>query len=98
MFAFAGLWEHWEHQQETVYSCTIITITANNKIVPIHDRMPVIITPDLYNRWLDKNNTAVEMADFLAVNAYSTIQLTPISTRVNNPMHNDEECLADVTR
>ena len=97
MFAFAGLWEHWEYQQETVYSCTIITTAANGKIAIIHDRMPVIITSDFYDCWLDKTNTDVELADFLTVDAYSTMQLTPISTRVNNPLHNDEECLADVT-
>jgi len=45
LFAFAGVWEHWEHDQETVYSCAIITTAANDKIAPIHDRMPVIITP-----------------------------------------------------
>ena len=98
LFAFAGLWEHWEHQQETVYSCTIITAAANDKIVPIHDRMPVIITPDFYEHWLDKKITAVEISDFLAADAYSAMQLTPISMRVNNPLHNDEACLADVTR
>jgi putative SOS response-associated peptidase YedK len=96
LFAFAGLWEHWEHQQETVYSCSIITTAANNKIAPIHDRMPVIITPDLYNRWLDKKNTAVEMAEFLVADANSIMRLTPIGTRVNNPLHNDEKCLVDV--
>lgn len=98
LFAFAGLWEHWKHEQVTIYSCTIITTVANNKIAPIHDRMPVIITPDLYNRWLDKKNTAIEIADFLAADAYNTMQLTPISTRVNNPLHNDEECLGTVIK
>jgi len=98
LFAFAGLWDHWEHQQETVYSCTIITTEANDKIASIHDRMPVIITPDFYARWLDKQKTAVEMADFLAADAYSAMQLTPISSRVNNPMHNDEACLTEVSR
>ena len=98
LFAFAGLWEYWEHQQETVYSCTIITTAANAKIAPIHDRMPVIITTDFYDRWLDKTNTAVEMADFLAADGYKAMQLTPISTRVNNPHNNDEECLAEVSR
>jgi len=93
LFAFAGLWEHWEHDQETVYSCTIITTVANDKMAPIHDRMPVIITPDDYNRWLAKNNTFVEITDFLAADAYRSMQITPISTRVNNPQHNDENCL-----
>jgi len=98
LFAFAGLWEHWEHQQETVYSCTLITTAASGKMARIHARMPVIITPDHYQRWLDKTNTAVEIADFLAADAYSAMQLTPISMRVNNPLHNDPDCLADVTR
>jgi len=98
LFAFAGLWEHWEHQQETVYSCTIITTAANAKIAPVHDRMPVIITPDFYNRWLDKKTTTINMANFLTADAYRTIQITPISARVNNPLHNDIECLAEVSR
>ena len=93
LFAFAGLWEHWEHDQETVYSCTIITTVANDKIAPIHNRMPVIITPDDYNRWLDKNTAVVEIVDFLAADTYRAMQITPISTRVNNPLHNDESCL-----
>lgn len=29
LFAYAGLWEHWKYQQETVYSCAIITTAAN---------------------------------------------------------------------
>ena len=93
LFTFAGVWEHWEHDGETIYSCAIITTAANDKIAPIHDRMPVIIPPDDYNRWLDKNNTAIDMADFLAADAYGKMQLTAISTRVNTPLHNDEECL-----
>ncbi len=92
LFAFAGLWEHWEHDQETVYSCAIITTAANDKISPIHDRMPVIIVPDDYKRWLAKNAVA-EMAYFLDADAYSSMQATPISTRINNPRHNDESCL-----
>jgi putative SOS response-associated peptidase YedK len=93
LFAFAGVWEHWEKGQETVYSCTVITTAANAKIAPVHDRMPVIIAADDYDRWLDKKATNVEMTDFLAADAYQSMQITPISTRVNNPLHNDEDCL-----
>ncbi|PPK76760.1 putative SOS response-associated peptidase YedK [Methylobacter tundripaludum] len=93
LFAFGGLWEHWEQDQETVYSCTIITTVANDKIAPIHNRMPIIIAPDDYNRWLDKKTAIIPIADFLAADAYRNMQITPISTRVNNPLHNDESCL-----
>jgi len=93
LFAFGGLWEHWEQDQETVYSCTIITTVANDKIAPIHNRMPIIIAPDDYNRWLDKKTAIVDIAAFLATDAYRNMQVIPISTRVNNPLHNDESCL-----
>jgi len=93
LFAFAGIWEHWEHAQETVYSCAIITTVANEKIAPIHNRMPVIVASDDYIRWLDKKNAAIKIEDFLAADAYRTMQTTPISTRINNPLHNDENCL-----
>lgn len=92
LFAFAGLWEHWEYEQESVYSCAIITAAASANIAPIHERMPVIIAPDDYTRWLAKN-TLVEIADFLAADVYSTLHIDPISTRVNNPLHNDADCL-----
>ncbi|MGZ8950524.1 MAG: SOS response-associated peptidase [Methylobacter sp.] len=93
LFAFGGLWEHWEQDQETVYSCTIITTVANDKIAPIHNRMPIIIAPDDYNRWLDKKTAIVDIAAFLAADAYRNMHVIPISTRVNNPLHNDESCL-----
>jgi putative SOS response-associated peptidase YedK len=57
--------------------------------------MPVIITTDFYNRWLDRTNAAVKMADFLTDDGYQSMQLTPVSVRVNNPMHNDSDCLLE---
>jgi len=64
LIAFAGLWEYWEHNTETIYSCSIITRSANEIIKPIHQRMPVIIDSLHYNDWLDKH-TAQEMTEQL---------------------------------
>jgi len=41
-FLFAGLWEQWQSDDETIYSATIITTDANDTLKPIHHRMPVI--------------------------------------------------------
>ena len=51
VFAFAGLWEQWQHETETLYSCTIITTAANQLMLPIHDRMPVILARDSWETW-----------------------------------------------
>lgn len=51
--AFAGLWETWKGENdELVESCCIITTTANTVMEPIHDRMPVILTPGQWSDWL----------------------------------------------
>ena len=93
VFAFAGLWEYWDHDTETIYSCTIITTAANQLMQPIHQRMPVIIKPDDYNLWLN-NNAAPEMTQqLLRSDAYQGIHLKPVSDWVNNPRHNDKNCL-----
>jgi putative SOS response-associated peptidase YedK len=53
-FAFAGLWDHWESPDgSSIQSCTIITTTPNELMASIHDRMPVILHPRDYARWLD---------------------------------------------
>ena len=52
--AFAGLWESWEGADHSALeSCTILTTAANDLVRPIHDRMPVIVDPEDYGRWLD---------------------------------------------
>ncbi|MGR9116420.1 MAG: SOS response-associated peptidase [Gammaproteobacteria bacterium] len=98
LFAFAGLWEHWQDDNETVYSCTIVTTAANDTMLAIHQRMPVIIPPDHYPHWLDKDISAVDIFGFDQAKAYDNMVLTPISSRINNPLHNDEACLAPVRR
>jgi putative SOS response-associated peptidase YedK len=44
-FAFAGLWEHWERDGKVIDSCTILTTDPNELVKPLHDRMPVILSP-----------------------------------------------------
>jgi putative SOS response-associated peptidase YedK len=69
LFALAGLWEWWKDPQsgEGVETYTIITTDANAALVPIHNRMPVIVAPDRYSAWLDPNeDTRALLAPFAA--------------------------------
>jgi putative SOS response-associated peptidase YedK len=49
-FSFAGIWAH--NDNLGVTSCTIITAPAVDEISHIHTRMPVILEPRSYERWL----------------------------------------------
>src|SRR5258706_9914962 len=57
VFGFAGLWERWKDKAsgEVVRSCTIITTTPNEVCAAIHDRMPVIVGPEDYGKWLGED-------------------------------------------
>jgi putative SOS response-associated peptidase YedK len=53
-FAMAGLWDTWEGPDgSSLKTCTIITTGSNELMEMIHDRMPVILHPRDYAKWLD---------------------------------------------
>ena len=93
LFAFAGLWEHWQQEQETLYSCTIITTEAAELMQPIHERMPAIIPQSHYHQWLDKAEDGNQAYNLIESVAYADMTATPVSDWVNNPLHDDERCL-----
>jgi len=60
LFGFAGLTERWVSPEgQEVHTCCIITTDANALMMPIHDRMPVILAPSDYSTWLDPGNADV---------------------------------------
>lgn len=66
LFGFGGLLEHWRGPEGDVVTFAILTTAANELMVPIHDRMPVIIQPDDYAAWLDPSITDVGLVRELA--------------------------------
>jgi putative SOS response-associated peptidase YedK len=97
MFCFAGLWEHWQKDGNEIYSCTIITTSANDKMASIHNRQPVIVNPNNYDLWLDANQSADGMFALLNDDsAYDDIRFVAVSDYVNNPRHNSLECIRPV--
>ena len=96
-FAFAGLWEVWKDKNNLdddgepleLYSCTIITGQPNEKVAEVHDRMPVMLPPDAWDTWLDRDNHDIDALQELLVPAPAElIQLRMVSTDVNNVRNN----------
>lgn len=97
-YAFAGLWEVWrgpDGDQEPLRSCTIVTTTPNEPMRAIHDRMPVILPPKRWDRWLDRDEEDTDLLGQLLVPASpEVIAMRPVSTQVNN-VRNDGPELTD---
>jgi len=95
-FAFAGLWDRWERPDEgAVETCTILTTAANDVLAPIHDRMPVILPPGEYDRWLDPSLLNTDsLAPLLVPFPPEEMLAYPVNPRVNAPSADDEGCIA----
>jgi putative SOS response-associated peptidase YedK len=94
--AFAGLWEVWKDRGEPdapwLLSCAIVTTRANATLAPIHDRMPVILTEDSWDRWLDvRINEHAAIDPLLDPAPDELIEMWPVSTMVNRADNNGPE-------
>lgn len=90
----AGLWDHWEGENgETMDSCTIIVTEANDLMRPVHDRMPVILSPDFWETWLDTDTDTPTLLSLLTPYERSDIEGYAVSKQVNNVRHDAPELI-----
>lgn len=94
-FGMAGLHERWRSPQgEVIDTCTILTTRANAALQPLHERMPVILAPQDYARWLDVSDASLDVQDLLVPAPQDALCARPVSSRVN-AVHNDDASLLD---
>ena len=76
-------------------SCTILTTTPNELMKPLHDRMPVILSPNDFDVWLDsEKNEPASLGYLYEPFPDSELIATPVSTIVNNAKHEGPDCIA----
>ena len=95
-FAMAGLWESWVNPaaSQPLQTCTIITTQANQVTQPIHDRMPVILSPADHDLWLDPQfQDANRLAALLRPFEGPELRADPVETYVNSPRNDDPRCI-----
>jgi putative SOS response-associated peptidase YedK len=95
-FTFAGVWESWKKPEtgERINSTSIITTFANELMLGLHDRMPVIIHPDNYDLWLDsRNDDHNELLSILKPYPSEEMECYAVSDLVNNPRNDSEDCI-----
>ena len=93
--AMAGLWESWTAPDGSILrTACVITTSANKLMVPIHDRMPVIIRSGHWQDWLAEPLDRVEAL----ITAYpdSEMQAWPVDRRVSRTREDDAELMVPV--
>lgn len=98
-FALAGLWEEWTPPDggESVTSYTILTTEPNTLIADLHNRMPVIVSPQRFDDWIGSGPLTAHAAETLLLPfPPEGMEAVPVTTLVNSPAYDDPRCLEPV--
>ncbi|MET7683263.1 SOS response-associated peptidase [Streptomyces sp. NPDC005423] len=102
VMALAGLYEYWrdpavkgdDDPGAWLMTCTIITTEATDAAGRVHPRMPLALTEDDYDAWLDpKHQEADELRALLIQPANGHLHARPVSTAVNSVRNNGPHLL-----
>lgn len=96
IFAFAGLYDVWRGPDgRELHTYTIITTGGNDLVLPVHERMPVILPREVEQRWLDPTITEPDkLLQMLQPYPANLMHAYPVSQTVNSPANEGQECIA----
>jgi putative SOS response-associated peptidase YedK len=81
-FAFAGVWDRWESNGESIRSIAIVTCEARPPVDDVHDRMPVILDRGAEADWLAAD---LEVAREALEPTTDGLELYAVNEAVNDP-------------
>jgi putative SOS response-associated peptidase YedK len=98
---FAGMWERWrpddedesDSPSEVIESCTILTCGPNETMAAIHNRMPVLLPPTVWDDWLADTEDLDALAELLVPAPEELLTLRPVTPMVNSVANNGPELL-----
>jgi putative SOS response-associated peptidase YedK len=99
LMAFAGLWENWTGPNgEEMETAAVVTTLANRTLQSIHERMPVIISPEAFHIWLDCRGVDAEAAAALIAPARDDLlEAHEVSTAVNRTANDSSGLIEPLT-
>ncbi|MBX0359239.1 SOS response-associated peptidase [Halobacillus sp. Nhm2S1] len=97
LFAFAGLWDQWEGDEESLYTCTILTQDVNEFMAPIHNRMPVILPEGREDEWIEPVKWSPSDAKgFVEQLTMDDLRAYEVSDYVNSAKNEGPDCIAPI--
>jgi putative SOS response-associated peptidase YedK len=94
LVAFAGLWELWAKGDEPIFACTIITTAADETMLALHERTPVILPPTSFATWLDPLTAQPKLLDLLR--PARGLSVYPVGTQVGNVRNQGPDLVAPI--
>ena len=92
----ADLFSSGDREVQSLHTFTIITTAANEKLSELHDRMPVVITPQTREVWLDPATDSDKLIELLRPLPSEEVEFHEVSRMVNAPQNNSPDCIERV--
>ena len=93
-FALGGLWDAWRDPNGGwLQSFSIITTDPNELTATVHNRMPLIVQPKDYDRWLSREDGEQPPLDWLRPFPAEEMQAQEVSKDVGSVRNNGPELL-----
>lgn len=99
LLSIAALWDSWQSESgELIQSCCMLTTEPNQLMQPVHQRMPVILSIDELDTWMD--NSHYDKTKLLSLTKpYPKKDLVcyPVTLKMNNARFNLPEAIAPIS-
>lgn len=97
-FAFAGLWDKWQSDDETLFTCTILTRDSQGFMKEIHHRVPIILPKEAEDAWIAPQKFApIQAKQLLERVEDPPFEAYTVSDYVNKAKNNDEQCIMPIS-
>jgi putative SOS response-associated peptidase YedK len=94
LFGLAGVWDAWKGASgPALLTCAIITMPANAVVKPVHERMPLILPPEAWGRWLDPSAKVADLLPLLKTPPADGMEAVAVGPAVNKVANDGPECL-----
>jgi putative SOS response-associated peptidase YedK len=94
VMALAGIWDCCPGPTEKLFTCAIVTTAANPLVEAVHDRMPAILAPEDWSRWLDPAETEpAKLLPLLKPYPGDAMEFVQVNPAVNNSRYDAPDCL-----
>ena len=94
--AFAGLWERWTKGDEPVESFSVLTTESEGPLGEIHDRMPVMLSRDSHDVWLDPEVDPAKLLELIRPLETDRLVGEAVSPIVGNVRNDTPECIEPI--
>jgi len=94
--AVAALWDVWSGGEQPLLSCTLVTTAAAPSFSPWHSRMPVVLSPEECQRWLDNDQVIADDDPLFRSELKTDWQVAPLDRGVGNSREKRLELLEPV--